>query len=266
METIRIHERGEPESPVGDPLAPGALSALQMLNPNLTDVTAPETDRRLALANWITHEDNPLTYRVIANRLWQWTFGNGLVTTPSDFGFGGSRPSHRTPRLAGPSFKTNNGSLKALIREIVLSKTYRSNHFSDQNLGVGKDRPTVSSGGKTRDEWMRKPFAIRSFVQRQAERQREVPDSRTLPTSMPMPPSIIRHGGQSKLWRQHLPLRCPHHPQPVHDHTRLPGSGQLHSQKAQHHYTASSLSLNNNDFMLARPATSPNGSKARPQS
>ena len=141
METIRIHERGEPESPVGDPLAPGALSALQMLDPNLTDITAPETDRRLALANWITHEDNPLTYRVIANRLWQWTFGNGLVTTPSDFGFGGGRPSH--PELLdwlANRLKQNNGSLKALIREIVLSKTYRQQSiFSDQNPGVGKD-------------------------------------------------------------------------------------------------------------------------------
>jgi len=143
METIRIHERGEPESPVGDPLAPGALAALQMLDPKLTDVTAPETDRRLALANWITHKDNPLTYRVIANRLWQWTFGNGLVTTPSDFGFGGDRPSH--PELLdwlAHRLKQSNGSLKSLIREIVQSKTYRQHSiFSDQNPGVRKDTP-----------------------------------------------------------------------------------------------------------------------------
>ena len=141
METIRIHERGEPESPVGEPLAPGALAALQMLDPNLTDITAPETDRRLALANWITHEDNPLTYRVIANRLWQWTFGQGLVSTPSDFGFGGDRPSH--PELLdwlAHRLKQNNGSLKSLIREIVLSKSYRQQSiFSDQNPGVRKD-------------------------------------------------------------------------------------------------------------------------------
>jgi hypothetical protein len=141
METIRIHERGEPESPVGEPLAPGALAALQMLEPNLTDIKATETKRRLALANWITHEDNPLTYRVIANRLWQWTFGNGLVTTPSDFGFGGNRPSH--PEFLdwlAHRLKKNNGSLKSLIREIVLSKTYRQQSiFSDQNPGVRKD-------------------------------------------------------------------------------------------------------------------------------
>ena len=141
METIHIHERGEPESPIGEPLAPGALAALQMLDPNLTDINATETDRRLALANWITHEDNPLTYRVIANRLWQWTFGNGLVTTPSDFGFGGDRPSH--PELLdwmAHRLKQNNGSLKSLLKEIVLSKTYRQQSiFSDQNPGVRKD-------------------------------------------------------------------------------------------------------------------------------
>ena len=89
-----------------------------MLDPNLTNIKAPETERRLALANWITHEDNPLTYRVIANRLWQWTFGNGLVTTPSDFGFGGDRPSH--PELLdwlANRLKQNNGSVKALLRK-----------------------------------------------------------------------------------------------------------------------------------------------------
>jgi len=141
MESIRIQERGEPESPVGDPLAPGALSALQMLDPELTDMNDSETERRQALANWITHENNPLTYRVIANRLWQWTFGHGLVTTPSDFGFGGDRPSH--PELLdwlANRLKQNNGSLKSLIREIVLSKTYRQQSiFSDQNAGVRKD-------------------------------------------------------------------------------------------------------------------------------
>jgi hypothetical protein len=141
METIRIHERGEPESPVGDPLAPGALAALQMLDPNLTDINATETDRRLALANWITHEDNPLTYRVIANRLWQWTFGNGLVSTPSDFGFGGDRPSH--PELLdwlANRLKQKNGTLKSLLKEIVLSKTYRQQSiFSDENPGFSKD-------------------------------------------------------------------------------------------------------------------------------
>jgi hypothetical protein len=141
VEAIRIQERGEPESPVGEPVAPGALSALQMLNPDLADFNSSEADRRLALANWITDEKNPLTYRVIANRLWQWTFGTGIVSTPSDFGFGGDRPSH--PELLdwlAHRLKENNGSLKSLLREILLSKTYRQQSiFSDQNPGVRKD-------------------------------------------------------------------------------------------------------------------------------
>jgi hypothetical protein len=112
-----------------------------MLNPDLADFNSSEADRRLALANWITDEKNPLTYRVIANRLWQWTFGTGIVSTPSDFGFGGDRPSH--PELLdwlAHRLKENNGSLKSLLREILLSKTYRQQSiFSDQNPGVRKD-------------------------------------------------------------------------------------------------------------------------------
>ena len=112
-----------------------------MLDPNLTDATAPETDRRLALANWITHEDNPLTYRSNRQPPLQWTFGNGLVSTPSDFGFGGDRPSH--PELLdwlAYRLKKNKGSLKISLREIVLSKTYRQQSiFSEQNPSFGKD-------------------------------------------------------------------------------------------------------------------------------
>ena len=54
----------------------------------------PESNRRLALADWITDPNNPLTARVIVNRLWQWHFGRGIVATPSDFGYGGQPPSH----------------------------------------------------------------------------------------------------------------------------------------------------------------------------
>ena len=55
---------------------------------------APEQERRLALARWLVAADNPLTPRVIANRLWQYHFGTGIVATPNDFGYMGERPTH----------------------------------------------------------------------------------------------------------------------------------------------------------------------------
>ncbi len=87
---------------------------------------SPETDRRLHLAQWMTDRRNPLPARVIVNRLWHYHFGGGLVDTPSDFGFGGGRPSHPEllDQLAADLIE-HGWSLKAIQREIVLSATYR---------------------------------------------------------------------------------------------------------------------------------------------
>ena len=134
MPEVRILDRGNPEAPLGDPLAPGTLHMLQTLRADLGTGDSPETQRRTTLAQWITHENNPLAHRVIVNRLWQWTFGTGIVSTPSDFGYGGDRPSH--PELLdwlAHQLKENNGSLKALLREILLSRTYRQQSAFDEN-------------------------------------------------------------------------------------------------------------------------------------
>ncbi len=87
---------------------------------------AAEGERRVRLARWITDERNPLFARVMANRLWQYHFGQGLVDTPSDLGFNGGRPSH--PELLdwlAIELVRQRWSLKALHRSIVLSATYR---------------------------------------------------------------------------------------------------------------------------------------------
>ena len=81
---------------------------------------------RLELADSIVSPGNPLTARVVVNRVWSMFFGRGLVTTPSNFGLLGARPSH--PALLDDlavRFMENGWSMKRLIREIVLSSTYR---------------------------------------------------------------------------------------------------------------------------------------------
>ena len=93
---------------------------------------------RLELAHWITRPSNPLTARVIVNRIWQWHFGRGLVDTSSDFGSRGSRPSH--PELLdwlASEFIDNGWSFKSLHRLIMQSRTYQLASFDDtKNLVV----------------------------------------------------------------------------------------------------------------------------------
>ena len=87
---------------------------------------AADGERRLALARWITTGANPLTPRVLANRVWQYHFGTGLVDTPSDFGFLGGRPTH--PELLdhlAARLLRHGWRLKPVHREILLSRTYR---------------------------------------------------------------------------------------------------------------------------------------------
>lgn len=81
---------------------------------------------RLELAKWIISPQNPLTARVFVNRVWLHLFGEGLVTTPNDFGLAGERPTH--PELLdhlATRFMRQGWSIKKLIRDIVLSRTYQ---------------------------------------------------------------------------------------------------------------------------------------------
>ncbi|MEZ6134306.1 MAG: DUF1553 domain-containing protein [Pirellulaceae bacterium] len=129
---VRLLTRGDPESPTGDALTPAAFSSLAMLDRELGTLETSPGERRAALARWITHPDNPLVRRVIVNRMWQWHFGAGLVDTPSDFGYGGGRPSH--PELLdwlADELAQRNWSLKAMHRLIVTSETYQQTSVVD---------------------------------------------------------------------------------------------------------------------------------------
>ena len=121
-----IHNRGDPAKP-GERVLSGGLSALATPSPEFgLEENAPEAQRRLRLAEWIVDPENPLTARVLVNRVWQYHFGQGIVGTPNDFGFNGERPSH--PELLdwlARWFMDNGWSLKALHKEIMLSSSYR---------------------------------------------------------------------------------------------------------------------------------------------
>jgi hypothetical protein len=112
----------------GDPLlkreiVPPAMVA-SLDGPELQE-NSTEQDRRLALANWIVDEQNPLTSRVVANRMWHYTFGTGIVDTPSDFGANGTPPMH--PELIdwlAANLIENNWSLKRLHRSLLISQAF----------------------------------------------------------------------------------------------------------------------------------------------
>ncbi|MGD9854314.1 MAG: DUF1549 and DUF1553 domain-containing protein [Planctomycetaceae bacterium] len=110
--------------------------------------SSPPVSSRSSLAEWITREDNPLTARVIVNRVWQHHFGVGIAATPSDFGIMGDPPTH--PELLdwlATEFLEQNWSLKALHRLLVTSAVYRT-----------ASRPEVGETAALRsqhDDWSR---------------------------------------------------------------------------------------------------------------
>ncbi len=107
---------------------------------------------RLDLARAITSKDNPLTARVFVNRVWDWYFGRGLVTTPSDFGMRSEPPSH--PELLdwlAARFVADNWSIKQLHRLIVLSATYRqSTEGSPQSVAGDPENRLLSRQNRKR--------------------------------------------------------------------------------------------------------------------
>jgi mono/diheme cytochrome c family protein len=135
-----VHKGGDPTKPAGQ-VVPSSLAVLDLVTkPYALKADAGEGERRIALADWIT-KDNPITARVLANRLWHYHFGTGLVDTPSDFGFMGSKPTHPelldflAQRLVASGWK-----LKTLHREIILSQTYlQSADFNPNAARADKD-------------------------------------------------------------------------------------------------------------------------------
>ena len=129
---VRVLDRGDVTRPL-EPVQPGTVPGIvgECGSFDLPE-NHSEGERRVALANWVVHRENGLTWRSIVNRVWQGHFGMGLVETANDFGRLGGEPSH--PELLdwlAVEFRDSGGSLKELHRLIVTSATYKQESEGD---------------------------------------------------------------------------------------------------------------------------------------
>ena len=134
--TYRL-SRGDPLDP-REEVQPDTIGILGNLD---LPTSADGAERRTAFAQWVVDPTNPLTARVMVNRIWQFHFGKGLVSTPNDFGLNGVPPTH--PELLdwlAAEFVENDWSIKHIHRIILNSKTWRqSSRPSEQALIINGD-------------------------------------------------------------------------------------------------------------------------------
>ena len=132
-----VLERGSYDAPSREvkPMTPNAVLPINKSNSN-----------RLDLANWFFDDENPLTSRVVVNRLWQQFFGVGIVATPDDFGSQGNRPTN--PELLdwlAVTYMENGWDTKKFIKKIVTSKTYmQSSKVDEQNKKLDHENVFLS--------------------------------------------------------------------------------------------------------------------------
>jgi Protein of unknown function (DUF1549)/Protein of unknown function (DUF1553)/Planctomycete cytochrome C len=135
----RVYTRGELDQP-GETVTRGFPRVLATKQPTISNGSG-----RRELADWIASKDNPLTARVMANRVWLHLIGRGLVVTPDNFGNSGQAPSH--PALLdhlAAVFTDNGMSVKKLIRTVVLTRTYQlSSQFDAKNCEADPDNVLV---------------------------------------------------------------------------------------------------------------------------
>ncbi|HVX10929.1 MAG TPA: DUF1553 domain-containing protein [Pirellulales bacterium] len=154
-----VLRRGDTRQPAEE-VAAGGVAAVGEAEFGLP-ANAPEAQRRARLADWIASRRNPLTARVVANRLWHYHFGAGIVETPNDFGFNGGRPSH--PELLdwlADSLMEHGWSLKQLHRTIVQSATYR------QASAIRPEAARIDAGNRLL--WRKTPLRLEAEMLRDA--------------------------------------------------------------------------------------------------
>ena len=160
-DTTHVLIRGNPSIP-GEIVAPGGLASLNGMASDFgLAANAPEGERRIRLAAWITDLKNPLTPRVWVNRVWQSHFGVGLVETPSDFGFNGGRPSH--PDLLdwlASEFVASGWNVKELHRRILTSLAYQQSSRPNAE--------SIKTDSNNRLLWRKSPVRLEAEMIRDA--------------------------------------------------------------------------------------------------
>ncbi len=177
---VPIYVRGE--SPKGSPIPRGFVTVA--MTAGTPDLPA-DGSGRLELARWLASADNPLTARVMVNRIWLHLFGEGIVRTPDNFGVNGDRPSH--PELLdwlAARFVEDGWSVKKMIRRLVLTRAYGlSNDYDQKNYEVDPDNVYV---------W-RHP---RRRLPAEAIRDSILAASGQLDLERPQGSPVSKHGGQ----------------------------------------------------------------------
>jgi hypothetical protein len=178
---------------------PGFLTILDPNDPKITPALGGKsTGRRTVLANWLADPKNPLTTRVIVNRVWHYHFGRGIVGSPSDFGVMGERPANKELLdYLTSTFVENGWSLKKLHRAIMLSNAYQQ--ASGNNAAAAKLDP------EDKLVWRYNPHRLEGEVIRDAMLQ----VSGLLNEKMhgpgvfpPLPPGILASRGG---WKENVP-------------------------------------------------------------
>ena len=150
-----------PEVP---PAAPAVLVSNPLRFPE-PEPDAKSSGRRRVLAEWIASPENPLTWRVLANRIWQHHFGRGLVATTSNFGFKGERPTH--PELLdylAARLVTDGGRWKPLHKLLLMSATYRQGAGSNQYSVVSGQSGKRPAAERPTENWLLNTEHSRSFA------------------------------------------------------------------------------------------------------
>jgi len=151
-----ILERGELSQKAAEvqPGFPAVLISTKKPTPAAIEPAVGSTGRRLALASWIASPENPLTARVIVNRLWQYHFGRGIVGTASDFGVRGERPTH--PELLdflATELIAGGWKLKRLHKLMLMSEAYQqSTAASPEALAKDPENRLLSHANRARLE------------------------------------------------------------------------------------------------------------------